>query len=276
MSIFDSARTRWAKGMRTDVACQASVAQLERLIGPKKTLAFLGLIHDRYQNAATGGIVDTFVGMERDNVTRRRQFVAALMQKAAANQLSQGLNANIEPVGNYYNNPTVAGGATARETAIDQAANWVCGAYTAGIPAVKALLERYIPVTAGQGGRMGQGLGTTPDHIRKVHAAVVPNAPASRFNYAAGPVTYPSTVGAGVLVDEIFAMTAQWPWPTFGSALWENIAMFYLASLVTVQGFSDGNKRAGHMAYAIVLIKGTHAFKAPTAAHETALFRMNG
>ena len=40
--------------------------------------------------------------------------------------------------------------------------------------------------------------------------------------------------------------------------------------------FSDGNKRAGHLAYAIVLIKGTHDFKAPTSALESQLFRMNG
>jgi hypothetical protein len=31
-----------------------------------------------------------------------------------------------------------------------------------------------------------------------------------------------------------------------------------------------------HLAYAIVLIKNTHTFLAPTAARENQLFRMNG
>jgi hypothetical protein len=105
------------------------------------------------------------------------------------------------------------------------------------------------------------------------------NPPAYRFNYLGGDVRYPSTVGAGVLLEELFQLTAgcgPTAWPPFGDNRWEGIAMFYLASLVTIQAFSDGNKRAGHLAYAIVLIKGTHAFKAPTTAHENALFRMNG
>lgn len=276
MSFFDSAKTKWSKAMRTDPACQAKVSQLEQLIGRKKCMEFLGILHGHFPVPPAAAVVDIFVEMERDNVSKRRQFVNALLQKAATNKLSVELNANIEPLVNYYLNPTVHHGATNRETAIDQAANWVCGAYVAGIPGVKAQLAKYIPTHAGSHGTMGAGLGKTASHIKKVHSAVVPGAPAYRFNYGAGPVTYPSTVGASVLVDEIFALTGDWQWPPFGSALWENIAMFYLASLVTVQGFSDGNKRAGHMAYAIVLIKGTHAFKAPTANLETALFRMNG
>lgn len=276
MGIFDSAKTKWSKAMRADPTCQAKVRQLEQLVGQKKCMEFLGILHGHFPVPPTAPAVDLFVEMEHDNVIKRRQFVNALLQKMATNILARDLNAHIEPLGNYYLNPAVHAGATARETAIDQAANWVCGAYVAGIQGVKAHLAEYIPALAGSHGKMGPGLGNTAKHIKKVHSAVVPNAPAYRFNYGAGPVTYPSTVGASVLVDEIFALTADWHWPAFGDVSWENIAMFYLTALVTVQGFSDGNKRAGHMAYAIVLIKGTHAFKAPTAALETTLFRMNG
>jgi hypothetical protein len=113
--------------------------------------------------------------------------------------------------------------------------------------------------------------------MRKIHKRAVPSAPAYRFNYLAGDVKYPSTVGAKVLLEDVFALTAGTNvWPAFGDASWESIAMFYLVSIVTIQAFSDGNKRAGHLAYAIVLIKGTHNFKAPTTAKESELFRMNG
>ena len=113
--------------------------------------------------------------------------------------------------------------------------------------------------------------------MKRIHRKAVPGAPPFRFNYLAGDVKYPSTVGAASLLDEIFRVTAgQQVWPAFGDTHWESIAMFYLVSLVTVQAFSDGNKRAGHLAYAIVLIKGTHDFKVPTSAKESELFRMNG
>ena len=80
-----------------------------------------------------------------------------------------------------------------------------------------------------------------------------------------------------MLLDHIIGLTAGTnSWPAFGDAHWESIAMFYLTSIVHVQGFSDGNKRTGHLAYAIVLIKGTHGFKVPTTAKESELFRMNG
>ena len=41
-------------------------------------------------------------------------------------------------------------------------------------------------------------------------------------------------------------------------------------------GYVAGLPATRAIAYAIVLIKGTHDFKTPTSAKETELFRMNG
>jgi hypothetical protein len=55
----------------------------------------------------------------------------------------------------------------------------------------------------------------------------------------------------------------------------DSIALFYLASLVSVHRFADGNKRADHAAYAICMSKNNHYFKAPTLELENRLTRMS-
>jgi hypothetical protein len=47
-----------------------------------------------------------------------------------------------------------------------------------------------------------------------------------------------------------------------------------MGAVATVQGYPDGNKRAGRMAYAVTLLKGKHPFIAPNSALERALIRM--
>jgi hypothetical protein len=221
-------------------------------------------------------MISDFIKKERENVVAKRQYVNSLVPQTSSGALGTILNANLRPEPDYYKNPK-GGGLAGRDLAIDKAANWICGGYVAGLPAMRSLLGDYIPKNQGHHGKMGAALGRTPAHLRKVHKKAVPNPPPFRFNYLAGDVKYPSTVGANVLLEELFQLTAGTnDWPIFGDTHWESIAMFYLVTVVTIQAFSDGNKRAGHLAYAMVLIKGTHTFKAPTSAKESELFRMNG
>lgn len=282
MSIFDSKRTKWCKSMSTHVDARGEYNQLTASIGPKGAMAFLGIVHDHYEknkNLASmkADLVSIYTLFERENVAAKRQYLGELVTKTSSGELGTLLANNLRPEVEYYKTPGVARGATPREVAIDKAANWVCGDYVAGIASVKDILASHVPVRGGDHGKLGAALGPTPAGISKVHKKVVPGAPAYRFGYAGGRVRYPTTAGAGVLLDELFNLTAGTSvWPAFGDAHWDSIAMFYLSSLVTIQAFSDGNKRAGHMAYAIVLIKGTHAFKAPTGAIENTLFKMKG
>jgi hypothetical protein len=284
MSIFTSKKVTWRRGIQEHRDSRAEFRQLAQSIGRPKAKLFLELIYDWsvashiQLTMLTPDMVSDFMKKERENVTFRRQYVNSLVPLCASGSLGTTLNNNLRATGDYYKNPSGVGLA-GRDLAIDQAANWICGGFVAGLPATRALLKEYIPTQQGHHGKAGAALGRTSGPICKIHKKAVTNAPAYRFNYMAGDVKYPSTVGASVLLDEIFALTAgcaDRTWPAFGDAKWESIAMFYLISIVTIQAFSDGNKRAGHFAYAIVLIKGTHAFKAPTSAKETELFRMNG
>ncbi len=282
MSIFTSARTKWRRGIQDHATTRASFRQLEQAMGREPAKRYLELVYDslvgRGLKIDTVGrdLIADLMDKEHRNVLGKRQYVNSLVPLTRSGALGNTLRTSLRATNDYYKNPRAVG-LTGRELAIDQAANWVCGDFTAALTATRALLAEYIPAQAGHHGKAGAALGITPQHIRRIFKQAVPNAPANRFNYLAGDVHYPSTVGAGVLLDELFQLTAgATTWPNFGDAQWESIAMFYLVSLVTIQAFPDGNKRTGHLGYAIVLIKGTHGFKAPTTAKETELFRMNG
>ena len=212
---------------------------------------------------------------ERENYNTRKQYVDSLIPQTKSGALGTILNNNLRLKTDYYKNP-LGGVLTGRNLAIDEAANWVCGDYVAALPATRALLDHYIPVNPGDGGPMGHALGRTTQHLREVFSRAVQNPAPYRINLMGG-VKYPSTVGGSELLEYIIGLTSGTiGWPAFGDAHWESIAMFYLVSIVHVQGFPDGNKRTGHLAYAIVLIKGTHTFKAPTTVKEGELFKMNG
>ncbi|MEF7614139.1 hypothetical protein V4F39_09490 [Aquincola sp. MAHUQ-54] len=282
MGIFTSKKVTWRRGIQTHADSRAQFDQLERTLGREAAKEFLETVYDKWtQNFKIDQLKESdaalFMKTERENYTARKLYVDSLVPQSANGALGTLLNANLRPTADYYKNP-LRGGLAGRELAIDQAANWICGGYTAGIPAMRELLTKNIPATAGHAGPMGMALGRTSQPLRKLYKRIMPNAAPYRINLMGG-AKYPSTVGGSLLLDYILDLTsgcADTSWPAFGNAKWESIAMFYLTSIVHVQGFTDGNKRTGHLAYAIVLIKGTHQFKAPTSAKENELFRMNG
>lgn len=282
MSIFTSKKVTWRRGIQAHVDSRGEFGQLERLIGRENAKRFLETVYDKWtQNFKIDTLKasDTamFMKTERENFTNRKQYVDSLVPQCNSGALGTVLNANLRAVGDYYKNPS--GGVLAgRALAIDQAANWICGNYTAGLASTRELLSKHIPVTGGHPGPMGMALGRTTQPLRKIYKRIMPNAAPYRINLMGG-AKYPSTIGGSVLLDHILDLTSGCndnTWPAFGDAQWESIAMFYMTSIVHVQGFPDGNKRTGHIAYAIVLIKGTHQFKVPTLAKENELFRMNG
>lgn len=284
MSLFTSKKVEWRRRMQNDPKSRGEFDQLDATLGRDHAKDFLELVYDKWLNGFKYKIDDLkadtvaqFMKTERENYLARKQYVDALVPQTRSGGLKTILNAHLRPTADYYKTPRLPGLA-GRDLAIDQAANWVCGSFVAGLPATRALLERYIPARGGDHGPMGFALGRTADPLRKLFQRMTTgqNIAPYRINLMGG-AKYPSTVGGGVLLDYILGLTAGTDsWPAFGDAHWESIAMFYLVSIVHVQGFTDANKRTGHMAYAIVLIKGTHQFKVPTTAKESELFRMNG
>ena len=286
MSIFDSKKVAWRKKVQTATKSKTEFEELERLYGSPLAKEFVELIHTKAHEQNNTGILDTtpaisdiiplLMTVEKTSVLKRRGFYQGYMTDAKSGNLGIQLNADISPVNDYYKNPGTRG-ATGRELAIDQAANWICGTYVAALPSTRALLSEYIPANSAAHGKFGPCLGKTSAELWKVHKRLVPGLPSqTRLSTKMTP-TYPSTVGAGFLFDELFTMvTGQHVWPPFGDAHWDSIAAFYLGSIGTIQVFPDGNKRMSRFAYSVLLIKGTHAFKAPTDTFCMGLYRMKG
>jgi hypothetical protein len=286
MSIFDSKKVAWRKTIANNTKTKTKYQDLEQLYGSKLAKKFVELIYTKAKEQTNEGILDTqpsvsdiiplLMEKEKEAVLRRRGFYQGYMQDCKNDSLRTDLNNNLQLDTAYYLSPK-GGTLNARALAIDKAANWICGTYTAALPGTRALLEEYIPATGGQHGKFGPCLGRTPDQLWKVHSKLVPGLASNERLATKFINSYPSTVGAGFLFDELFTLVnGQQVWPAFGDTFWENIATFYMASIGTIQVFPDGNKRMGRFAYSVLLIKGTHTFKAPTDAYCLSLFRMKG
>ncbi|MBX7104427.1 MAG: Fic family protein [Gemmataceae bacterium] len=286
MGLFTSNKVAWRKKIEADATTRTPFRELEQLFGAKRAKQYVELIYTKAKEQNNAGILETdpavspiiplLMTKEKDAVLLRRGFYQGYMQDCQSGTLGTNLNNNLRPTAEFYTNPQ-NGNPTGRTLAIDQAANWICGGYVAALPGTRALLGEFIPVTAGQPGKFGPCLGRTPEQIWKVHPRLVPGL-ASKERLATKFINkYPSTVGAGFLFEELYTLvTGQKVWPPFGDVHWESIATFYMASIGTIQVFPDGNKRMGRFAYSVLLIKGTHTFKAPTDAYMLSLFRMQG
>jgi hypothetical protein len=285
MSIFDSKKVAWRKGVANNTDTSTRYRELEQTYGEKRTKEYVELMYtkakDQNNNLLLDGskgsmaVVAALLKGERDAVLQRRGFYQGYMTEAKSGQLGRDVDNNLRDVNDYYKNKK-ANGLTGRNLAVDQAANWLCGDYTAALPSTRTLLEEYIPAVQGHHGKLGPCLGTSTDALWKVHKRLVPGCLPTRL--ATKFINkYPSTVGAGYLFEELYLMVSgQRVWPNFGDAHWLSIATFYLGSIGTIQVFPDGNKRMSRFAYSVVLIKGTHTFKAPTDAHALSLYRMQG
>ena len=282
MGLFTPKPVAWRRTIKTHADTRGEFNQLVNTIGRPATKKFLETMYDKHVVVGNNKIdtlgtpvIAYLLKKERENYVNRQHYVDSLVPQSASGALGAILRGNLRATADYYKSP-LGGALAGRDLAIDQAANWICGSYSAALPATRALLQHYIPARAGADGPMGKCLGTTPQHIRAVFAGAVQNPAAYRINLS-GTAKYCSTIGGSVGLEHIFGITGgTTSWPAFGAQAWESIAMFYMIAIIHVQAFPDGNKRTGHYAYAIALIKGTHTFSVPVVAKESELFKMNG
>jgi hypothetical protein len=215
--------------------------------------------------------IDGFLQAECTQIRDKRAYVDKLLEAAMAGLLRGALAEMTEPETHYVlprkhrrNAPPIR----AAELEIMKAADWVARSLQDdGKNAVLESLTRHV-LTA----PAGVALGRTPQLLDQIHAEVVRDPP--RVRSPNSTTTYPSSVGGRFLLELIFKWTSTATWPAPGDAQWQDAALFYMGAVATVQGYPDGNKRAGRMAYAVTLLKGKHPFIAPNPALERALIRM--
>jgi hypothetical protein len=278
----------WRKkitGTNFDPKTYLAFSDLSNLYGLPRAKQFVELIFTkakeqgnedilRIEDDKAAPVIAVLMIGEKNAVLSRRAFYQEYLQGAENGDLGVQLNNNLRDLNDYYVNPR-NDNPVGRELAIDKAANWICGDYTAGLAGTRALLGRYIPITQGTPGAFGRFLGPTPAKLWEVHKQLVPGLLSQERLRTGGAVNrYPSTIGAGFLFDELFTAIAGKMEPPFGDVAWENFATFFMGSIGTIQVFPDGNKRMSKFAYSVLLIKGTHTFKAPTEHFCRGLFRM--
>jgi hypothetical protein len=214
---------------------------------------------DRTAEAAS---LDRILTAERAQIAAKDIYVTELLTAASLGDLRGKLG----PDGQR-------GARFSREADLEAAATWVCstmhGDRAASLREVVAVLAENMPQSTGK-----ELLGPTPALLDGIHARIFPNAPSFRSANPALP--YPSSVGGHYLLERIFQQTAEAVWPLPGNIWWLDVALFFMGAIGTVQGYSDGNKRAARLAYAIILLRGRHPFVAPTPEVEADLFQMFG
>lgn len=263
-----------------DTACKSMPwwRALANTIGIINATYVAGLVWEK-----TAGTQPKLVGIQADTQTLdenfkhelrqiqgRKLYVGELLGQAKQGLLRTRLAAATETEANYYTAPVNPSRAyTPAQLELGKAWKWLTKSWQGG-GANKVMYELNKYVNQNQG---IPGLGVN-EHIilDNVYKEIVTGAPAVR-----GPnfmLNYPSSVGGKYLLKWIFQITSNIAWPANGDPKWEDWALFYSGAIVSVQGFTDGNKRMGRFAYAVLMLKGGRPFKAPTVALENNLHNM--
>jgi hypothetical protein len=250
---------------------------LKRTIGTAKTTAIMLALHQNYhvvQPTMVATFPQTINDMfmaEADQIRNKKAYVSSLLDQANAGRLRQRLDSQTEPVANYS---TISGGGAdgtpgGEVRNLGLAYDWVAKSWIGpGRESIMGALAHYAKNTSA-GPPLGYDTVAVEDLFRRV---VKTDRPFRGPNPSA---KYPSSFGGKHLLEEIFKSTGAVRWPARGHEHWDDYALFYLGSIVTVQAFPDGNKRVGKMAYAITLIKGGRPFRAPVLRLENELYRMS-
>jgi len=220
------------------------------------------------QETAFAEEVDRILGTECDQISEKTAYLTTLLKACMAGDLRGNLAEMAEPERNYTIVRKLPPEGT-RNREIIKAADWIAAPmHGNGRDIVRECLTRHAVKEPSC-----TALGRTPaDLLDKVHAEIVPDAPRVR---GPNPATaYPSSIGGRHLLEQVFKWTSRIIWPGPGEEIWQDVALFYLGAVMTVQGYVDGNKRAARMAYSLTLLKAKLPFVAPNLALESGLARM--
>jgi hypothetical protein len=214
------------------------------------------------------GAMDNFITFDIAHIRGRQTYIGQLRQRRDAGTLYTDLTNATEPEVNYYHPrpapPPPMGGAPAIPPkpvdwakAEDFLVHGVHGSPAAFLAAYRNMrkMDGTWPLTR------------TEASLYAAWQTLAPGAPAFRgWNNAAAMQKYPSNVGGMHLLKEILDEAGGRPMPAAGSNAWYDLALCTYGSIMTAQPFTDGNKRACRLAYALILTSGRVGFRAPNGA----------
>jgi hypothetical protein len=107
-------------------------------------------------------------------------------------------------------------------------------------------------------------LGSNIDALYRAWYAMVPLAPAYRgWNNVAAQQKYPSNIGGTRALADVLQDMQRQPMPPQGDNRWYDLALYMLGAVITLQAFTDGNKRMSRFAYVLVLLSGGVPMRVP-------------
>ena len=207
----------------------------------------------------------------RQDVTKtnaRQVYLGNLKNDAAAGQLQIRLAAATELESNYYTAPpapVAKPGAPpippkpSRLVNTYRAIGWAVGNPGAAANVATTYRQAFDANTTKNA---GFPIGSM-SKLNAIWNKVVTGAPAYRAVNILLPTKYPSSLAGEFIVKRIIADFATLPQPAQGSAAWYDWAMYFYASIMTSQAFTDGNKRVSRLAYGLILVDGGVPFIAP-------------
>ncbi len=198
--------------------------------------------------------------VEWERICSRTLYIWELWDAMTDGELRAILAANAAPAGNYAR-PGAGDVENAGRWAMTDA-NRERGENVGGFGVAAMLHDRVN--RAGVPFPLGGDIRT----LNQIHLEVMRVADVERRwrapNVTNANVTYPSNLGGQILLKYIFETYVNgYTWPQRGDDRWENVAMFFLAAIMAVQGFVDGNKRTARAVYALIVLRGGLNFRAP-------------
>jgi hypothetical protein len=107
--------------------------------------------------------------------------------------------------------------------------------------------------------------------LRWLHTKLVNQATLKPTRGPAAEAPYPSTGGAGFLLEHTFDLAQGITLPPARDPKWFDLACYLFGAVVRSHGFTDGNGRVGRGAYALAMLAGQIPFVALSAAAEKAI-----
>jgi hypothetical protein len=211
--------------------------------------------------------MDSFISFDILHIRGRQTYIASLRHRRDNGTLYTDLQNATEPETNYYvarpappppvgNAPAVPPKPVDWAKAEDFLTHGVHGSAAAFLTAYRTMrkMDGSWP------------LGRNPNALYAAWQTLAPGAPGFRgWNNTAAMQKYPSNVGGMYLLNEILDEAGGRAAPASGATGWYDLALCTYGSIMTAQPFTDGNKRACRLAYALILTSGRVGFRAPNA-----------
>lgn len=270
MGLFDK-KSNWVelgqKDFTKQVKSLSQVKQLTRLIGTAHAEASILAFWNKFASNGKAmymadnkkGFWDALADLfqhEINCVLQGHYYLGKLQQQARRGSFHNSYATQALAVSDY--------GARASDSDLDKATAWIISSSNS---LVKSADDSNAPVNRAKVRAALQKASTSmdiraEDTLRYLHTQLVNQAGLRPTRGPAKEAPYPSTGGAGFLLETSFRLAQGINLPAHADRRWFDLACYLFGAVVRSHGFTDGNGRVGRGAYAAAMLTGGVSFQA--------------